>query len=128
MPKVVTTHVVADDEVEPYLQPRSDLLVERVDEAGGFTIESGPFHRYHRTVVVERGTPPDQCSVTETITYRLAIPVWGFLFELPVRHQLRRPRPPQATTSDGTGSGPAGTRHPWWAPPDRLDASVTVAL
>jgi predicted MFS family arabinose efflux permease len=131
VPKVVTTHVVADDEVEAYLQPRTELLVERVDEAGGFTIESGPFHRYHRTVVVERGTPPGQCSVTETITYRLAIPVWGFLFELPVRHQLRRPRPPRVTTPDPTGSGPADVprpRHPWWAPPDRLDASVTVAL
>ena len=118
MPKVVTTHIVGADEVDLYLQPRADLVVERRDPTGGFALGSGPFHHWHRTVAVEpRGDA--EASVTETMSYRLAVPVWGFLFELPLRRALRRPRPPATA---------APARHPWWAPPDHLDARATVGL
>ncbi|HVN52027.1 MAG TPA: MFS transporter, partial [Acidimicrobiales bacterium] len=117
MPKVVTTHLVEPDEVERYLTPRTDLLVERPAGPRAFTLETGPFHRYERDVELsERG---DQVAVTETIHYRLAVPVWGFLFELPLRRALRQPRAP---------SDAAPRAHRWWAPPDHLDARAAVGL
>ncbi len=45
--------------------------------------------------------------------------MWGFLFELPLRRTLRRPRPP---------ADAAPSSHPWWAPPDQLDVRATVGL
>ena len=116
MPKLVTTHVVEPVDVERYLVPRSDLVVERAVGSHDFTLEKGPFVRYERVVSVEdAGT---ESRVTETITYRLAVPVWGFLFELPLRRALRQPRPPADATR----------RHRWWAPPDHLDARASIGL
>jgi MFS family permease len=137
VPKVVTTHLVGADEVDVYLQPRQDLLVEQPEDDGGsasadgfgtrtFGLGTGPFHRYERVVTVAPGDGPTTRTVTESVSYRLAIPFWGFLFELPVRHQLRLDRHgPRAATDDGDG---APAKHPWWAPPDRLDAAMTVGL
>jgi putative MFS transporter len=51
--------------------------------------------------------------VTETTTYRLAIPVWGWLFRFPVARALRHRR-------DRFGY--------WWAPPDRLDTRAATVL
>jgi len=84
-------------------QPRTDVLDERIETDGSFSQHVGPFHRYRREV--SRG---DDGVVTETITYRLRIPWFGWLFALPIRRALRHRRPP------GAGS-------PWWAPPDRLN-------
>jgi MFS family permease len=117
VPKVVTTHLVGPDEVDRYLQPRTDLVVERPAGPQAFTLDAGPFHRFDREVALQ--PEGDQVAVTETIRYRLAVPVWGFLFELPLRRALRQPRPPVDT-------GPR--RNPWWAPPDHLDARATVGL
>jgi MFS family permease len=83
-------------------EPRTDVLDERVDDDGSFSQEAGPFRRYRRELHSADGT------VTETISYRLSIPWFGWLFALPIRRALRHRRPP-------------GSRHPWWAPPDRLD-------
>jgi MFS family permease len=83
-------------------EPRTDVLDERLDEDGSFAQATGPFRRYRRELRTSDGT------VTETISYRLSIPWFGWLFALPMRHALRHRRP-------------AGARHPWWAPPDRLD-------
>lgn len=75
-----------------------------------FGLADGPFFAYERTVAAE---PVDGCvRVTEHITYDLAIPGWGFLFRWPVRRMLARPRTDTA----------------WWMPPDRLDATTSVAL
>ena len=52
-------------------------------------------------------------ELVETTTYRLAVPAWGWLFHLPVRHALRRRQ-----ASYGY----------WWAPPDRLDARSATVL
>ncbi|MGB8857954.1 MAG: MFS transporter [Ilumatobacteraceae bacterium] len=83
-------------------EPRSDVLDERVAGDGTFVQETGPFRSYRREVVTSDG------DVTETTTYRLSIPWFGWLFALPIRRAIRHRRPD-------------GARHPWWAPPDRLN-------
>ena len=82
---------------------RHDIVDECVDNDGSFGQECGPFRQYRRDV----GPANDGC-VTETTTYRLAIPWFGWLFSLPMRRAIRHRR------AVGTGS-------PWWAPPDRLN-------
>ncbi len=130
MSKVVTTRLVDAGEATLYLEPMHGPVVERPDPSGGFSLESGPFHHWHRTVEVApvgdddpaHARPPradDRMMVTETVSYRLAVPVWGFLFQLPIRRMIRQPRAAFTTT---TG------RHPWWAPPDQLDIRATVGL
>lgn len=90
-------------------EPRSDVLDERVENDGSFAQETGPFRRYRRELHTTAGT------VSETISYRLSIPWFTWLFALPIRHALRHRRPP-------------GARHPWWAPPDRLSQRQVSTL
>ena len=52
-------------------------------------------------------------QLTETTSYRLAVPVWAWLFHFPVRSALRNRR-------DAYGY--------WWAPPDRLSARAATVL
>ena len=85
------------------LQPRTDVLDEHAEADGSFSQSVGPFRHYRREVFTDADG-----SVTETITYRLDLPWFGWLFARPLRNALRARRP-------------AGTRNPWWAPPDRLD-------
>lgn len=85
------------------LQPRTDVLDEHAETDGSFSQSVGPFRHYRREVFTDADG-----SVTETITYRLDLPWFGWLFARPLRSALRARRP-------------AGTRNPWWAPPDRLD-------
>jgi MFS family permease len=118
VPTVATTRVVPSDRVASYLRPRSDLAEERPDGDGRFVLDRGPFTRYERLVEVEAGPTEGTSTVTERVRYRLAIPVWGFLFELPVRRRLRK---------DWVDLPPR-TGHAWWEPPDRLDAKVTISL
>ncbi len=122
MPKIVTTHVVRSDQVAHYLRPRDDLVIERADGDHEFALVSGPFDRYHRSVSVEPGG--DLVSVTETIGYHLAIPVWRPLFALPVRGLLRQPHHPATEDDEPTAAG----HRPWWAPPDHFDARVSMGL
>ena len=90
--------------------PRVDLLEETpgtpLEHADGssvavFAQAYGPFHTYRREVRVADSV------CTETITYRLSVPWFTWLFSWPVRRTLRN-RP-----ADGASTG-------WWAPPDRL--------
>lgn len=92
------------------VRERTDLLDERVDGDGSFVQETGPFQHYRREL-----TPAANGRVRETITYRLAIPWFGWLFALPIRRALRHRRLP-------------GARSPWWAPPDRLNAHQVRTL
>lgn len=98
-------------EASAALTPRSDLLDETAVAGDSFEQAHGPFHTYRRTV--ERTAH----SVRETITYRLRIPWFGWLFALPIRRSLRHRRPP-------------GAPSPWWAPPDQLSErqASTLAL
>ncbi len=59
------------------------------------------------------GSDEDVWELVETTTYRLAVPVWGWLFHYPVRHALRHRR-------DVYGY--------WWAPPDRIDVRAATVL
>ena len=114
MSKVVTTHVVPPDAVAGYLEPRDGLVVEVTAGDGRFALGSGPFLDYERLVTVESVDPGETVAVTETIVYRLAVPIWGFLFARPVRRALRHPD--------------ASARRAWWMPPDHLDARAASGL
>ena len=89
-------------------RPRTGLFTEQSVDEGQFALDHGPFDRYRRTV----HTTPD--GLTETTTYRLLIPWFGWLFSLPVRWNVAR-------------RGRAD-RMPVWAPPDRLDARQARVL
>jgi MFS family permease len=94
-------------------RPRRDLVLEAEDGPGRFVQAEGPFRSYERTVQAE----PDG-SITETTTYRLAIPWFGWVFALPTRRSLRR----------APSHRPHGGSQPWWAPPQRLDARSAHVL
>ena len=55
----------------------------------------------------------DEWEMVETTEYRLAIPVWAWLFHFPVRRALLRRQ---------------DTHSYWWAPPDRLGARAATVL
>ena len=114
MSKVETTHLVPAGDVERLLRPRQGLVVEQADGDRHFVLASGPFREYERWVrVADDGATGGDVVVTETIAYRLALPVWGFLFAPAVRRALRR--------------GDADRRS-WWMPPDHLDARAATVL
>ena len=81
---------------------RHDVLDETAEAEGCFTQAAGPFREYRREL-----TSNANGDVAETISYRLSIPWFGWLFALPLRRALRHRR------AEGAPS-------PWWAPPDRL--------
>lgn len=85
-PTGATTGIVAEREVAP----------------GTFDAAEGPFSHYRRT--------------GDTVSFRLAVPFFGFLFALPVRHELRK-----QLRGDFT-------RMPWWAPADRMDPRSATVL
>ena len=97
-----------------------------------FVATGGAFHSYERLV---RWRPLDGADdagwrpldgaddaddrplgwqVEERIVFRLATPMWGWLFSPLARRALRHPRP-------------AGWQ-PWWAPPERLDPRQATVL
>ncbi len=118
-------------------QPRDDIVAERAVGEDRFEAADGPFRHYERRLSLtelprhsgkpddsEHASGPDKsdrpsnpveevCELVETTTYRLAVPVWGWLFHYPVRHALRHRR-------DVYGY--------WWAPPDRIDARAATVL
>jgi MFS family permease len=136
VPVVVTHRLVEPDAVAAWQAPRTDVVTERpVDGPGGdhagadtdpgsravhsreFTLAGGPFHEWERRVEVGLPSPdqPGVVPVTETVRYRLAVPVWGALFAYALRRRLRHgPRP---------AGGP-----PWWAPPEVIDARAATVL
>ncbi len=129
--RVLSTDVV--DEVlngpDGLLTPRSDIVLEhpadhRTGQSAGegepirsetgfvateggetrFVVAEGPVDHYFRTVTVEP-VAGDRVVVTERFDYRLAVPVWWVLFNVPFRRALCR-----------------GRDWPWWHPPVRFDA------
>jgi MFS family permease len=112
--KVVTTHLVPAGDVDRFLRPRKGLVEEQADGEGHFVLASGPFRDYERSVRFTPGPgPADEVAVTETVTYQLALPVWGLLFSRGVRRAMRR------TDQD---------HRSWWMPPDHLDARAATVL
>jgi MFS family permease len=110
---VLTQRSICDDaQLAALRRPRTDIVAERPDGTDRWDLEHGPFRHYRREL---HATPrPDgRHDVEETTTYRLAIPVWGWLFAGPVRRAMARR---QTTFSY------------WWAPPDRLSAHAATVL
>src|SRR5699024_1431185 len=80
-----------------------------------FALDEGPFHRWERRVVLPPADGAGPATVTETVDYDLAVPVWGPLFSFALRRRLRRGVPPSAGA-------------PWWAPSVVLDARAATVL
>ena len=101
-------------EREARRQPRGDIVAERAIDQDRFEAADGPFRRYERRLSLERaGADDDEWELTETTSYRLAVPVWAWLFHYPVKRALLR-------RQDVYGY--------WWAPPDRIDARTATVL
>lgn len=109
---MITTETTCDDhELERRRRPRNDIVAESAAADDRYELAEGPFREYERTLSATRSG--DAWTVQETTSYRLAIPVWGWLFQLPVRRALRDRR-------ESFGY--------WWAPPDRLDTRAAMVL
>jgi MFS family permease len=94
------------------LTPRDDIAHEQADSDTTFSLASGPFRSYQRTVEVL----PE--ALVERTIFRLAIPWFGWLFVPFVWFSLRRPPGPNRFSG----------KQPVWAPPSRLDERSGMIL
>ncbi len=108
-----------NEELAARRTPRTDIVAESVaaptreaEGADRFGAVGGPFRSYERRIEA-RPSGTGWWEVVETITYRLALPGWSWLFHFPVKRALRRRQ--------------TSYRY-WWAPPDRLDPSTATVL
>ncbi|NDH83877.1 MAG: MFS transporter, partial [Acidimicrobiia bacterium] len=110
---VVRTHLECTDaELAERRTPRVDIVAERVTGTDEWGLEEGPFRSYRRTIKAT-ARPDGRNDVVETTTYRLGIPMWGWLFAWPIRRAIAN-RQEQFSY--------------WWAPPDRLSAHAASTL
>ena len=123
MPAASNTRVLDAAAVARASRPRDDVVGERPaghttaddgTERLEFSLASGPFSAYRRVVEIDADTDGAGRTVRQRVEWTIAAPGWRWLYALPVRAALRRLPPP--------------TRAPWWAPPDRVDADVSVSL
>jgi MFS family permease len=115
--RVVTEADLDANRLARLLTPRHGVVRETPSgDPHVFVADEGPVERYRRSVTVEERAD-GRCHVVQTVDYRLAFPYFRFLFALPMRKELRR-----------IDARPAGTRMPWWHPPDRLDARASSVL
>ena len=91
---------------ESLRSPRSDLLVERLDDDGVYRQVTGPFRDYERRLTTE--PVGDGQKIHEQTTFRLDIPVWA-----PVFHPLMKRA---LADTDRT------PRRRWWWPEEVLPA------
>ena len=105
-------YVRTEHNLAQLLTPRNDLVSEQVEEDGSFSLVSGPFSYYRRSV--EDGP----IELTEFTTFKIAIPWFGWLLTPFVWLSLRN------TPLQRRCSG----RQPVWAPPSRLDARSGTIL
>ena len=112
MTTIRTTLVCTADELADRRVARDDIVAESPAGPDRWHLAHGPFRTYERRL---RATPRTDGAfdVDEVTRYRLAIPVWAWLFHVPVKRAMRRR---QATYGY------------WWAPPDRLDATASTVL
>ncbi len=112
---VRTTAVLTPAELHEQLVPRTSPVHERVgDDTRHFVLVTGPFDHYERRLTV--GAPHGDGTVdVETVTqFKLAVPVWGWMFRRLFIKALRKPPPPG--------------KNLWWAPPDTMDARASRSL
>ncbi|NDH96716.1 MAG: hypothetical protein EBZ17_04540, partial [Actinobacteria bacterium] len=85
---IVRTHLECTDaELAERRTPRVDIVAERVTGTDEWGLDEGPFRSYRRTISTT-ARPDGRHDVVETTTYRLGIPVWGWLFAWPVRRAI----------------------------------------
>jgi MFS family permease len=102
----------------------NDILQEFSPSPGVFTQELGPFTHYRREIISAAG------GWRETISYRLDIPWFAWIFTVLVARHLRQRQPMRAPSHLLHLSSPLSAtrrRSPWWAPPDLL-TSAQVSL
>ena len=109
--RAVRRVTVDDAGLVEWTEPWDGLVREVASSDDAFDAESGPFREYRRTIQVEPAGD-GRHLVTSVVDFRLALPYFGWLLALPVRHAVRQP----------------GGRRPWWGPADRLDARATTVL
>lgn len=106
----------------PFREYRRELTATRLDQPAAPAHRAAGEDAASTTAEAEPGGPGDPAGnsgrtarweVRETISYRLAVPVWSLLVEWPVRRALRHRKPAYGY---------------WWAPPDRLDARTATVL
>ncbi len=114
---------VSEDHLDRFFEPRDDLVTEKRSGEGTFDLGEGPFHVWHREVAIDRTGEGDPL-LTETTTFHLAVPFWGWLFRWPLRRRIIRRHRRLAVGSRPPESG----RIPAWLPPDRLDARSAMVL
>jgi MFS family permease len=112
--ELATETVVAADEVEPFLAPRDDTLLERQVGEGHFELEEGPFDSYERVVSTE-ALADGTVRVTQQIHYRTAMPIFRGVLRRLIRKDLAR----LPTESE---------EWPWWSPPERFTARSARVL
>ena len=91
-----------DDDTSEHLDRQADTSGEQLS----FVQDHGPFSTYRRDVSVT-----DE-NITESTTYRLNIPWFGWLFKLPIHRVLARRM----------------SHRGWWAPPDQLDSTQVLVI
>ena len=95
-------------DVDTLLRPRSHPVAEHLVGDGVFEADAdAPLRGYRRTVTF------DGDRATQTVTFRLALPYFAWVFIPFFRHALRTP---------------ARDRPQWWLPPDRFGARATTVL
>lgn len=112
MTTISTTSACDSAELQQLRQPRTDIVAEAASGPDQWSCLEGPFRQYQRRLKAQ----PDGDGgyrVTETTTYRLAVPVWAPLLHIPVRRALENRREHYGY---------------WWAPPDRLDQRAATVL
>ncbi len=111
--KMATLDSTAKAAADHSCEPLSTIRFEAV---------GGPFGHYERHLSLSRPEssadttqeqPEPECELLETITYRLAVPAWAWLFHLPVKRALRHRKPVYGY---------------WWAPPDRINQRAAMVL
>ena len=103
-----------DEELDALRAPIDGIVLEQPGpNPDQFTLAEGPFTLYERTLSVSPADQPGTHDVTEEVTWRLGVPVFGVLFWLPFWLHVR-----------------AGQKNanPWWAPAGRLDTRAGYAI
>lgn len=98
--------------------PRTDLLIEREDGPDRWTVETGPFKAYSRTLTVAgqqtTDAGPTTYQVTERTDYKLNLPLWWPYLWLPFRQGL--------AAEDRT------PRRRWWWPQEVVTANTATMI
>ncbi|MCH7789586.1 MAG: MFS transporter [Acidobacteria bacterium] len=106
MSEVHIVEVVDRDAAAFALEPVDGAVLERKVGDGRFVGVEGPFQHYERIVTTEDRSD-GSVEVSQSVSYKLAIPIVGWLFARSMRRELSR------LPSPDTGL-------PWWSPPERL--------